>query len=388
MLSSALLRFSKLVGGARQSECGIVRMGLTASLFLALCGYARADEACPPYTAQTVAFFHMLDDGDGHIGVTAQIGGKSQLMIVDTGGATSTISSSVAHDLNLSIGGTLLGRDIDILGHATIGMVTVPSLVLGHARFNDVQLAVACADDPLIGKGNAQGLLAPDILASFDVDFDFRHGEMQFLDQNHCAGKIPYWAPMYASVPFDFDRNGHILAGMTLDGKPLSVTIDTGAPTSVMSLVTAARLFDLNAQSPGVAPVGSPAETPDQQSFTYRFKSLSVGGLEIRNPQVALVPDNFSRESHGRLKLPDLILGLRELARLHLYIAYREKTLYFTDVNAEYPNAEAIRKEVEDELAKAKAEGRLPQPGSITVQLNVITPSTVTTTPPSTSTSK
>jgi hypothetical protein len=124
---------------------------------------------------------------------------------------------------------------------------------------------------------------------------------------------------MYASTPFVLDDNGHILVDMTLDGKPVTVGVDTGAPTSVMSLPAAQRLFGLGPESPGVEQDGSVGDStdPSQKVYQHRFGSLLVGGLEVKNPMIDLIPDNFVSASHGRAHLPDLILGLKQIANLH-----------------------------------------------------------------------
>ncbi len=270
------------------------------------------------------------------------------------------LSAAVARDMDLPIVTSNRDLEINIQGHAIREYTTVPSIVMGRAQFKDARFAVLPDDDPLILNGKVQGLLGPDMLGNFDVDLDFAHSEVHLFDRNHCVGKIPYWAPYYASAPFEFDGNGHILVDMTLDGKAVAVGIDTGAPTSVMSLSVAQRLFGLGPESAGVEAVGALGGSSDQSQkiYSHRFASLVIDGLEVKYPLVALIPDNIADESRGRAHLPDVILGLRELATLHLYIAYKEKTLYFTAANAEYPGTEEARAEVAKALAKSQATGQ------------------------------
>jgi predicted aspartyl protease len=322
-------------------------------------GTAKADDKCI-FTAMGYGAFPMEPDDGGHMAIRVPIGDKQRLMIVDTGGAFSMVSSAVARDLDLTPVASDQARQIDVQGHITSSFVTVPTITMGRARFRNARFVIAPDDDPLVLRGKADGLLGPDVLGNFDVDLDFQHSEVHLFDQNHCPGKIPYWAPMYASTPFVLDDNGHILVDMTLDGKPVTVGVDTGAPTSVMSLPAAQRLFGLGPESPGVEPAGSVGDSndPSQKVYRHRFVSLVVGGLEVKNPMIALMPDNFMDVSHGRVHLPDVILGLKQIASLHLYIAYKEKALYFTAVGAEYPGAEEAREELQQAIAKSRATGK------------------------------
>jgi hypothetical protein len=200
------------------------------------------------------------------------------------------------------------------------------------------------------------GCWHPSLLSQFDVDLDFGQGVVKLFDPNHCPGTIDYWAPTYASAPFVLDGDGHILVGMTLDGVPVHAAIDTGAPVSAMSIPFAKKTFGIEPGSPGTERLGSLADkdNPDQAIYGHTFKSLMVDGLEVKNLPVALYPDNLA-QANGYGSLPDLILGLRELHRLHLYIAYKEATLYFTAAGAQYPDTDEGRSCLRELTAKAKA---------------------------------
>ena len=56
----------------------------------------------------------------------------------------------------------------------------------------------------------------------------------------------------------------------------------------------------------------------------HRFHDLQLGGITINNP-LMLVAEN---ETTWRGEHADLLLGINELSRLHVYIAYREKKMY------------------------------------------------------------
>ena len=47
-------------------------------------------------------------------------------------------------------------------------------------------------DERMDGADGMDGTLAPEMMHRFDVDFDFRHGTVNFFSQDHCAGQVVY----------------------------------------------------------------------------------------------------------------------------------------------------------------------------------------------------
>ncbi len=135
--------------------------------------------------------------------------------------------------------------------------------------------------------------------------------------------------------PITVAPSGHVFVNLELDNERISALFDTGASHSIVTLNAAHRLFGLDTRSPGVALVGSmmTADGGKTDAYRYRFKTLALKGITLKDPVMALVRDETRRmriirpagtpspgESEG---LPDLILGLSEIRTLHLFIAYR-----------------------------------------------------------------
>jgi hypothetical protein len=94
--------------------------------------------------------------------------------------------------------------------------------------------------------------------------------------------------------------------------------------------------------------------TPDANGDLpkHKFKTLSVDGLTINNPDFAMYQDDSGGCNGGaRMKavslrtehdaeiercfgLPDMTIGLPELRNLHIYIAFRERMVYITAAGA------------------------------------------------------
>jgi len=80
--------------------------------------------------------------------------------------------------------------------------------------------------------------------------------------------------------------------------------------------------------------------------FTHRFATLELNGLTIRNPEITILPDVAStketeKESRAWFYKTsstgyDLLLGIHELSRLHVYIAYKERKVYVSGVDDRY----------------------------------------------------
>jgi hypothetical protein len=75
--------------------------------------------------------------------------------------------------------------------------------------------------------------------------------------------------------------------------------------------------------------------------YRRRFKKLELDGVVISDPLITLVPNSmgpppapaagsFFWETDELQGLPDLILGMSVLSKLHVYIAYKERTLYLS----------------------------------------------------------
>ena len=172
------------------------------------------------------------------------------------------------------------------------------------------------------------GMLAPDIMQNYDIEFDFAAGKMNVFNPHPCAGKAVYWTHgNYAQVPIKLDSIGHITVPVTLDGKTLTAAVDTGAEGSVMSLDALEDIFGVDASNPALISIGDRrvnglANTP---TYRYPFSTLVLEGVQVGKPDIIVL--KTPGYHHG---LPDLVLGIETLRQLHLYIAYQEGDIYLT----------------------------------------------------------
>jgi len=314
-------------------------------MFAALSGAARAETACPPLTLVTSVDMHIGDDG--RIYVPTKIGGTPKSMLVDTGGFFSEMTQSTVDEMKLDthhVGLQLIG----VAGDTTNVVARAP-FVIGNLRADNMDFMVMARGHEFAPDvTDAAGLLAPNLLSSYDVDFDFAGHKFNLLSQNHCAGKVVYWpADTVAVVPFAINSDGHIIVPVTVDGHTFSAMLDTGATNTVFNLEIAKSAFSLvpgNSDTPVRGRLVSSAGPTS--TYTHRFGTLSLEGIAVANPSIELMPDLMrnrrmdprdSLEGGTRLADPtravgdgDMILGMDILHNLHVYIAYKEKKLYIT----------------------------------------------------------
>jgi hypothetical protein len=273
----------------------------------------------------------MILDGVGRPLVPVAIDGRPKLMMLDTGGAISTLTQKAFEES----GRTALRRDdivlYDIRGNRMDKSVTLPSLTIGQVRGNSWRFWIHAPDVDLGATpvGPIAGLLGPDILRQFDVDLDFARKTVKLFSPEHCDGKVLYWMPFsLAVIPFELGPSGHLVVPATIDGQRLQGIIDTGAGGTIMNLTVAQQRFGLSEASTNAGP------------SVHQFKTLELNDLTVANPTMRLASDRIANAmpsnlggvtSKARQGLPDVIIGQNILGKFHVYIAYRERKLYVTD---------------------------------------------------------
>lgn len=169
----------------------------------------------------------------------------------------------------------------------TDGGSNAHAIMAGAVTFDDETLA-ATADAP---AGTA-GVLGMDMLRRFNVELDMRGGKLVLFAHPQCAGAgVVYWTNQYTVVPMHIDADGHVIAQLTLDGRPANVEISTGPGHLAM-------------RTPGAV------------------KTIGIGAIALNNPQV--------EASNDIAPGADARVGLDALKNLHLFFAFGENKLYAT----------------------------------------------------------
>jgi predicted aspartyl protease len=274
---------------------------------------------------------------NGRILLDLSIDGEPAKMILDTGGAVSTLEEAYVDRRKLPAvdsGRKIVGMTGTQLYRAT----RVSELTLGNAVAHDVVFQVTS----LLrngGNGGPVGLFGADFLVPHEVELDPEAGRVTLFSPDHCPGNVVYWAKEYFRVPFDMTPDGRIEVAVTIDGKVFHGLVDTGAPMTTMRLAVAQAAFNITPESVDEQSRGytNGVDGVKISAFAHNFQSLTFGGITLQNTKVVIADiDSGQGATHagsritGNSKQPDLLIGMSLLSRLHMFISYSERALYFT----------------------------------------------------------
>jgi clan AA aspartic protease (TIGR02281 family) len=316
-----------------------------ATAFIATGGTVKA-EACQ---LQQVASFPI------NVGISDQVllpvlldGKRATNFLVDTGAPMSLVTAGIADELKLS------------RHTAHTGVIGAGGGVINQkVGFNSLKLGNLIDRNPwFFVKPNFQneiynigGIFAADYLYDYDVDLDFSQKKINLFLQSNCGDQVVYWNNSYVAIPIEVNNGRHIIVEVKLDGKPIKAMLDTGATNSSITVRRARELYDLAIDAPDVTASGKTitADGAELQTYRHQFKTLEVGGITFKNPRISLLSEPRIAEN----QMPELVLGMRELERLHLYIAYHDSMIYATSLDAE-----ALKQQADDHRQWAWCNGR------------------------------
>lgn len=301
---------------------------------------AQAADDCPPLTRITSV--DTTTGPGGYMLVPIKLGDAERLMLFDTGGAVSSITAATAKELKIPTvaSGT---RIATVSGAVSARAAIVPSVTIGTLEQKRVDYMVL----PVAMPPGIAGLLAP--APGVDIDLDFAGHKLSFFSPKHCEGKVVYWqAPAVAVVPMRVagltarlaTSTEHIIIPVNLDGKFVDAMIDTGSTVNVLKLSVAQERFGVDLSAPNVVE-SHLGNAPSEKIYRKRFGTLSFEGVTVTNPDMDLIPDKQSgafgdQRRIGSLTrpsdqgLPDLIIGMPVLSKIHMYVAYEERKVYIT----------------------------------------------------------
>ena len=293
-----------------------------------------ADDSCNK-PLRMVASLPMTIDNQV-VTVPISVNGQVKRFLVDTGGAYPQISAKIVEELHLE------KKDSPLQLYGVDGTVsktyTIADISIGRMLAPKMELQIS-------DKSRVDGILTPPTFAAYDFDFDFGGGKFNMLSNDHCDGKVVYWQyQALAIVPLRIDDSHHITVPVTVDGQRMTAIIDTGAGASTMRLDMAQRKFGLTTDSADMKIVGYLDDAKKAPVYAHHFQTLAFDGINVANPEISILTDivnknadhsfragsNIHRAS-DELTLPEVIVGMDVLTKLHVYIALKEKKLYITE---------------------------------------------------------
>ncbi|HUO90900.1 MAG TPA: pepsin/retropepsin-like aspartic protease family protein [Rhizomicrobium sp.] len=324
------------------SKWGTGAAKILAVLVLALPVPAAAAE-CPSLTRiASLALEPAIERKESYVPVL--IAGVPKLMLLDTGGAMTEITTEAADELHL-VRRRGNFRLYNMYGEYS-DQFAESSLTIGPLEADAMALAIAPGSRIFGEDRGIAGVLAPDILKNYDIDIDFGGDRLNLFSPDHCEGKVVYWpAPSVAVIPMRVLHSGHIVVPVTLDGQPVTAILDTGAYHTTLTVPIAENQFHLRLGSSEAPVSGHLTGKPNAPTYRHIFRSLAFEGIVVNNLQVEIIPDLMhqvvidaaapptgTRIADPRKMEADasMLIGMNILRHFHIYIAYREEKLYVT----------------------------------------------------------
>ena len=255
----------------------------------------------------------------GHILIDVSLNGVPRHFIIDTGAVFSSVSQTVVADQKLKTYDVRDNLNIaGIGGKRTERYAVADTLTFAKLKAETVRLLI----EPSIA--GEDGVVAPDYLRNFDLDFDFANNTLNLFRPHLCEGHAVYWGDSYVVLAMTVTDQGHIRVLTNLDGVELEALVDTGAPASLIGARTVEAKFDLHADNGAMAIQGASGGLTTASA--HRFSTLALGGLTVKSPTMFISADEVAWRSDNS----SLLLGLHELRMFHVYVAYREHKMYLS----------------------------------------------------------
>lgn len=278
-----------------------------------------ADELC---NLQRLAVLDAKVGDDVHLMLPATFGTRSTRLLLDTGGGWSTMRSSLADSLALTPKRLRTVYYSDLAGGLIKSYVTVPRFTLGgQLTFGESDFLYSpdkSADD----LDTYGGSLGAERLVGYDIEIDNTAKVVTlYRSDQFCSGRVVRWTDKWVEIPYTFN-NDYIETKVTIGDERIRAVFDTGSTRTLMDLDVAKRVFGVGPDSPGVEKAYE-ATLPSGkklQFYSYKVKSLTMSGLTFEDVTVRL----------GEFEDIPFLIGMREIAQLHLYIATKRKIIYAT----------------------------------------------------------
>jgi hypothetical protein len=270
--------------------------------------------------------------------------GTRAYMVLNMGSAFSNVTESAVSTLALKTKPVPDSVGVHESGKQVKQLATAKSFSLGQVQFKNADFLVlpnesfssSLADAPIVG------FLGMDVFGQVDIELDVAHRKMNLFSQDHCPGHTVYWSKSYDSAPMRLGTLGEFYFPMELDGKKLETTLATSNPMTTLHTDASRKLYQFDSHS---IDVETETDAAGKTTAHYRAMKLSGEGIEIINARIQLVdpPSNTTCSLSSRsgaasydgcFGVHPLKLGQNVIRKLHLYIATKEKVLYFTPADA------------------------------------------------------
>lgn len=286
----------------------------------------------------------------GHIVVSGAINGQKVGIILDTGAMRSIIMRPTAQRLKLTLWEVRGARMYGVGGETALHIATVDDFKLGETAIPDIRLYVAGEQD--FGEGK-DVLLGEDFLRNFDIEFDLANRAVRLFQPQGCDGvSLAYWTkevPGQVEIERIDEERPRIAFPVQVNGRPVEAFLDSGAPTSIVSIDDAAAV-GVTPTSAGVAagPMVGGVGGKRVEIWSGPFESFAVGNETIRDIRIrfgdldkySTATATGSRIARRFRNTQPMMLGADFLQAHRLLVSHSQRRLYYTYVGGPVFSAE------------------------------------------------
>lgn len=272
--------------------------------------------------------------------VDGAINGRKTGIMLDTGAAYSMVLYSAATELGLALRPYGDIRLFGVGGETNVNAARLDEFRIGDTVRKDWVVVVGGESDTFKGIGF---ILGDDFLGKVDVEFDLAHHAVRLFVPKDCDGtSLAYWATSgFGSVELENSSSARsqIMLTVRVNGQPVLAQLDSGAATTIMTRIDAARL-GVTPDSPGVVAVGrggglGPKSMP---LWNGAFASFSIGNETIKDTTIRfadLWKDMTRAASGSRARqsvevMPGMLLGADFLRSHRVLVSNSQHRMYFT----------------------------------------------------------
>src|SRR5690348_3089826 len=255
-----------------------------------------------------------------------KVNGAVTRFAVDTGAFFSFMSHANADALGLKVFPAPFGFRVSGIGGSAVAEVTrIKDLGILDTDLHNIDFVVG-------GSDAGQAWLGANLLDFADLEIDLAQGKVTLFKPENCRkSALAYWvkgggtynvADLHPSVSLN-DRRSFV--DVTINGKTVRALLDSGAVATLLGRRAAERV-GIDLHGPGVEP-GGPVRgvgARTYQSWIVPIDTFSVGTETIRHSEMLVMDGNIGDGS------TDMILGVDFMLAHHMYIANRQRKLYFT----------------------------------------------------------
>jgi hypothetical protein len=260
---------------------------------------------------------------NGEIVVTANIGSKgAAAFMLDTDSDPSTVDVSFARASELKlkpIRGSVSGGGNE---RPDIYLTQLPNVTVGTMPSRNLQVIALDLSKIRDSVGpDVQGVLGNDFLTGQVVQIDYPRGLLRFSSSSL---PIPGANRDRVTLPFKFDDNASciLIEGVTVNGKPITATIDTGSDGGFKLTPKAVKDLQLTEMAEKGTVQTSKGYNGDARNTLGTLKAVTVGGLSVNNAGVVFFGAGTGRDSKpwglniGNEFLKDYILTIDYLRKV------------------------------------------------------------------------